>query len=111
LVKKIVVTIALVGVMLWLLFYSKDLKTVKNEAYTYSKAAINDLGKIPEANYDFGLKAWFESRPIQAKKYFRHAAAGNVLHIDAWLMLAQVEAATGNEEKAVQILKGSLFFF
>ena len=46
------------------------------------------------------MHAWLQQQPERAAGFFRRAVAQDVLFLDAWLRLAETEAAQGDEEKA-----------
>ncbi len=58
----------------------------------------------PKAQYALGMHAWLQQQPERAAGFFRQAVSQDVLHLDAWLRLAETEAALGSEEKAKDIL-------
>jgi hypothetical protein len=50
------------------------------------------------------MHAWLNQQPERAARFFRQAVSQNVLFLDAWLRLAETEAALGREEEAKDIL-------
>lgn len=50
------------------------------------------------------MHAWHQQEPERAASFFRQAVSQDVLHLDAWLRLAETEAALGHKEKARAIL-------
>ncbi len=50
------------------------------------------------------MHAWLQQQPEKAAGFFRQAVSQDPLFIDAWLRLAEAEAAQGDEEKAKAIL-------
>ncbi len=50
------------------------------------------------------MHAWLQQQPERAAGYFRQAVSQDTLFLDAWLRLAETEAALGHKEKAKAIL-------
>ena len=51
------------------------------------------------------MHAWLQQKPERAGSCFRQAVSQDVLHLDAWLRLAEIEAALGRAEKARATLR------
>lgn len=60
--------------------------------------------KYADAQFAYGMRSWLDQDPQTAADFFRQAVSRNVLHMDAWLRLAEAEAALGREENARSIL-------
>ena len=58
----------------------------------------------PAADFARGMQAWRQQQPVRAAELFRRAVAQDVLFFDAWIKLAEAEAAMGHTGKARQIL-------
>jgi tetratricopeptide (TPR) repeat protein len=50
------------------------------------------------------MRAWSRGKAQEASEFFRQAVSENPFHMDAWLRLAESEAALGNLEKSKKIL-------
>ena len=58
----------------------------------------------PKAQYAHGMQAWLQQQPELAAGFFRQAVSQDILFFNAWLRLAETEAARGRKEKAKEIL-------
>jgi hypothetical protein len=99
----------LVGVVLillggWAVYANWPLRAIRFNELDYSEPAAQRLIDYPEAQYAFGMQAWTDQQAEKAADFYRQAVSQNVLFIDAWLRLAEVEAAMGQESKAGAIL-------
>jgi tetratricopeptide (TPR) repeat protein len=103
--KKIFITFLMLAGIIWLIMYAWKKEQAKNADYSYTDNQLNDLGQFPKAWYDYGRKAWYENRVKDAAEDFTRAVSGHVLYVDAWINLAMAEAALGNTDKAVKILR------
>jgi hypothetical protein len=88
----------------WTLYYSWPQRSIRFNNYTYSDDEAQQLKFYPQAQYAHGMHAWLQQRPEEAARFFRQAVSQDVLFLDAWLRLAQTEAALGRKEKAKDIL-------
>lgn len=104
-IKKIFITLLMAAAIIWLVMYAWEKEQVKNADYNYTGEELNGLRLFPKAWYDYGRKAWYENRVKDAAEDFTGAVSGHVLYINAWLRLARAEAALGNTEKAIEILR------
>jgi tetratricopeptide (TPR) repeat protein len=89
----------------WALHYGIIVAQRSKSTVTHSKSGNDTKKYFADAWYNYGLKAWYENDLNLAADYFRNAVGVNVLHVDAWLKLAQVETGIGNTETAGDILK------
>ena len=101
---RILITAILSALGCWTVYYNKPLWSVRYESYTYSEQEAQRLRFYPKAQYAYGMHAWLQQQPERAAGFFRRAVAQDVLFLDAWLRLAEAEAAQGDEEKAKAIL-------
>ncbi len=90
--------------VIWLLGYNRQLTTVIREAYGHTETERQRLTIFPEALYDYGRMAWVDNHLKAAENFLTRSVAGNPCHIDAWLLLARVESARGNRDKAEHIM-------
>jgi hypothetical protein len=89
----------------WTVYFSWPQRTVWQASYDFSDEEARRLRCYPKAQYELGMHAWLEKQqPRKAAGFFRQAVSQDVLFLDAWLRLAETEAAQGNEEKAKAIL-------
>lgn len=102
--KKTLITIVLAGLAIWVARYGVLQHFVDKRKYSDIYMASDGLWPYAEARFDYGLRAWYASRPEEAKRFFQQAVLIDVFHVDAWLRLAQVENETGNLEHARRIL-------
>ena len=72
--------------------------------YEYSVEEARRLRAYPGTQYQHGLRAWLQNDREEAARSFRQAVTKDVLFLDAWHRLAEVEAATGRKEAARDIL-------
>ena len=97
---RILASVALILLGGWTVQANWPLRSIRLNALEYSDQAARRLIGYPDAQYAFGMHAWTDQQPEKAADYFRQAIARNVLFIDAWLRLAECQAATGNEVNA-----------
>lgn len=103
--KKVLLTLIVTALSVWALHYGILWRNVQNPANTHDKSGNDTKKYFADAWYNYGLKAWYENDLNLAADYFRNAVGVNVLQVDAWLKLAQVETGSGNTETAGDILK------
>ncbi|MBC2710756.1 MAG: tetratricopeptide repeat protein [Desulfosarcina sp.] len=101
---RILITAILSILGCWTFYYNWPQRSVRNDSYTYSDEEAQHLRFYPNAQYAHGMHAWFQQQPETAASFFRQAVSQNALFLDAWLRLAETEAAMGREEKAKDIL-------
>ena len=104
LVKKASIIGVLVILSVLLLWYGRASWIVHHQAHEFGE----DPGPsrfFSQGMYDYGLNARQNNQYEQARDYFRQSVKSNVLNMKAWLKLAQAEAALGNKDQAVRILR------
>jgi hypothetical protein len=101
---RILITALLTVLGCWTVYYNWPQRSVRYPSHTYSDAEARQLRFYPRAQYGQGMHAWLEQQPEKAAGFFRQAVARDVLYLDAWLRLAETEAALGRAEKARAIL-------
>jgi tetratricopeptide (TPR) repeat protein len=94
--KKSLLTLIMAALFIWILQYGIS---------WYVTEETRTMKYFAEYCYNYGLKAWYENNSNLAADYFRKALSINLLHVDAWLKLAQVETGNGNTLAASNILK------
>jgi len=102
--SRCLVTLALVILGAWLVHFTWLERQVHYKNYTFSAEEGKRLKSFPEVQYAFGRQAWMALDAAAAAGYFRQAVSHDVLYIEAWLRLAEVEASLGNYDKARVIL-------
>ena len=88
----------------WTIHYTLPLRQIRLNELEYSENAARQFMDYPDAQYAYGLHAWIDQQPEKAAVYFRQAVSRNILFIDAWLRLAEAQAAMGHEANARAIL-------
>ena len=101
---RILITAILLALGCWTVYFNWPQRSIRLNSYTYSDEEAQQLKYYPKAQYSLGMHAWLQQQPEQAAGFFRQAVSQDVLHLDAWLRLAETEAARGREEKAKEIL-------
>ena len=104
LVKKTLITIFLVVLAGWLLYHSRLERQIHFKDYRFTAQEANRLKYFPEAQYAYGSRALYRNDTDAAAGFFRQSVSHDILYMDGWLKLAEVEAAKGNPEKASTIL-------
>jgi len=102
--SKVFITTALIALGAWLVHFTWLERQVHYKTYTFSAEEAKRLTDFPQAQYTFGRQAWMALDAAAAAEYFRQAVSHDVLYIEAWLRLAEAEAALGNFDKARDIL-------
>lgn len=103
-IKKIIISIVMVGLACWVVQYGAKARIVEYEKYTYTDDQREHLKYFAKAHYNYGVKAWVEDDLITAGTCFANSATRNCLNIRSWLKLAQVESEKNNMDKATRIL-------
>jgi hypothetical protein len=103
--KKSLVTFLLLGLSIWVIRYGMMRHVVDTQDYAHTLGEMKRLRPFAEAQYDYGVKAWYENRRKEARRFFQRAIFANVFHVDAWLKLAQVENESGNTAQGMRILR------
>ena len=88
----------------WLLYHNWQLRRIRYENYTFTAAEARKLKNFPGAQYAFGMQAWSRGDAEKAAEFFRQAVSEDLFYMDAWLRLAESEAALGHLEKSRKIL-------
>ncbi|MCF8111918.1 MAG: hypothetical protein K9J85_10570 [Desulfobacteraceae bacterium] len=101
--KKALVSLVLAAAVVWAVQWAMLHRVVENQDYG-GRGQAEAFKNFAPAQYDFGIKAWYENRPKDARRFFARAVSINPLYVDAWLRLAEVSQAGGKEESARQIL-------
>jgi len=94
----------MVSMAFWVVRYGWLIHKVETDNYVFTTDEMHDFKNFAKARYDYGIQAWLENDLAQAKNFFRDALFENVLYMDAWLKLAQVESAKGDSRQATRIL-------
>jgi hypothetical protein len=102
--SRIVITIMLSILGCWTVYYCWPQRTVRYGSYAYSDKEAHRLRFYPKAQYAHGMRAWFQQQPEVAARFFRQAVSQNVLFLDAWLRLSEIELAMEHKKKAKEIL-------
>ena len=102
--KKALITLVIVVPAVWLLRFCWQQRPILYENYTFNVNEAKRLKIFPEAQYAYGLHAWFRNDTTSAISFFRQTVSHDVLFIDSWLKLAEAEALMGRFEKAKKIL-------
>ena len=95
---------ALIALGAWLVHFTWLQRQVHYKKYNFTMEEVERLSNFPQAQYDFGRRAWMALDAAAAAEHYRRAVSGDVLHIDAWLRLAEAEASMGNIDRARTIL-------
>ncbi len=101
---RILITAILSALGCWTVYFNWPQRAVWQASYAFSDEEAQQLKFYPQAQYELGMHAWLQQQPERAAGYFRQAISQDVLFLDAWLRLAETEAALGREEKARDIL-------
>ena len=99
-------TVAFILIVLgsWTIYYTLPLRSIRLNELEYSQQASQRFIGYPDAQHAYGMHAWIDQQPEKAAGYFRQAVSRNVLFIDAWLRLAEIQAAMGHDASAKAIL-------
>ncbi len=101
---RILITAILFALGCWSVYFNWPQRAVWQAGYTFSDQEAQQLKVYPKAQYELGMHAWLQQQPERAAVFFRQAVSQDTLFLDAWLRLAETEAALGGEEKAKDIL-------
>lgn len=102
--SRCIISVALIALGAWLVHFTWLERKVHYKNYEFTKEEAKRLSDFPQAQYDFGRQAWMTLNAASAADYFRRAVSQDSLNIAAWLRLAEVESALGNDDKARAIL-------
>jgi len=103
-ILRILTSVLLLLLGTWAFYLNWLQKPVRYESFIYTKEAAERLRNYPKIQFTYGLNAWAQQDPEAAARFFRQAVSKDVLFLDSWLRLAEVEATIGRKEKATQIL-------
>jgi len=101
---RIVITVTLVVLGSWLLHHNWQLRRIRYENYSFTAEEAKKLRNFPDAQYAYGMRAWSRGDARKAAEFFRQAVSEDPLYMDAWLRLAESEAALGHPDKSRKIL-------
>lgn len=93
------------GLALWVVQYGLQWHAVANRDDPGDLVPPRDWKYFPQVWYEYGMKSWYANRPEAAGDNFRKALSIHVLHVDAWIGLAQAEAAGGRHGVAEAMLQ------
>jgi len=102
--RNCVITVALVVLGGWLLYHNWQLRRIRYENYTFTAEEAGKLKNFPDAQYAYGMRAWSRGDAKKASELFRQAVSEDPFYMDAWLRLAESEAALDHPEKSRKIL-------
>ena len=88
---------------LWLLTYGWEQRRLFYKDYAFTPKEAARLERHPEMMYAYGRQAESRMDAAAAADYYGRAVARDPLHLDAWLRLAEIRAATGGLEEARRI--------
>jgi hypothetical protein len=98
--QRLLISIVLIAAGWGCLAHNWPLRAIKHGHYTFSEKEALRQHKYPVALYAHGLRAWQTLQPERASTHFKLAVKQDPLFVDAWLHLAQSEAALGKKEPA-----------
>ncbi|MGA6924326.1 MAG: hypothetical protein WBY88_01525 [Desulfosarcina sp.] len=101
---RILISAVLLVLGWWTAYSSWPQRLIDAGGYTFSEEEARRLADYPAAQYAYGVQAWMETQPEKAATYFRRTVSEQVLALDAWLKLAEAEAAMGHAQRAKEIL-------
>ncbi|MBR9986592.1 MAG: hypothetical protein KFF68_11830 [Desulfosarcina sp.] len=101
---RILIAAILAALGCWTVYFNWPQRAVWQASYAFSDEEEQRLKAYPKAQYELGMHAWLQQQPERAAGFFRQAVSQDALFLDAWLRLAEAEAALGGEEKARAIL-------
>ena len=104
-VFKIIITLIFTAMGGWLFYFNWLQRPINYRNYTFLPEEAQRLQPFASAQYAYGLHVMFQNNAETAAAFFRQAVSQEVLFMDAWLGLAEAEAALGHKEKSSQILK------
>jgi hypothetical protein len=101
---RCVVTVILIAMSGWLLHHNWQMRRIRYENYSFTAEEAKKLKNFPDAQYAYGMKAWSQGDAQKASEFFREAVSEDPFYMDAWLRMAESEAASGHLEKSQKIL-------
>jgi hypothetical protein len=101
--KPILIRFLLTAILLslgcWTVYTNWPQRAIRFNNYSFSEEEAQRLRFYPKAQYAHGMHAWLQQKPERAASFFRQAVSQDVLHLDAWLRLAETEAALRRKRK------------
>jgi hypothetical protein len=88
----------------WLIHYCWPQHHLYYLDYRFDESEAQSLAIYPQAMLAHGDQAWQNLSTTLASTFYRRAVKRDALYIDAWIKLAQTEAALGHLEAAQEIL-------
>lgn len=101
---RCVITVTLVVLGSWLVYHNWQMRRIRYENYTFTAEEAEKLKNFPGAQYAHGMRAWSRGDARKASEFFQKAVSEDPFYMDAWLKMAESEAALGNPEKSRKIL-------
>jgi tetratricopeptide (TPR) repeat protein len=101
---RCVITVTLVALGSWLLHHNWQMRRIRYENYSFTAEEADKLKNFPAAQYAYGMRAWSRGDARKASEFFRQAVSEDPFYMDAWLRMAESEAALGYPEKSRKIL-------
>jgi hypothetical protein len=101
---RFLLTAILFSLGCWTVYTNWPQRAIRFNNYSFSEEEAQRLRFYPKAQYAHGMHAWLQQKPERAASFFRRAVSQDVLHLDAWLRLAETQAALRPAEKARAIL-------
>jgi tetratricopeptide (TPR) repeat protein len=101
---RCLITVTLVVLGSWLVYHNWQLRRIRYENYTFTVEEAQKLKHFPKAQYAHGMRALSRGDAQKASEFLQQAVTADPLYMDAWLRLAETEAASGNPEIARKIL-------
>jgi len=94
----------LLALACWSIKTAWPLRIVHQGNFAFTEEESRRFEMYADAQFAYGARSWMNQDPQTAVGFFRKAVSKNVLHMDAWLRMAEAEAALGREENARSIL-------
>jgi len=101
---RCVITLTLVILGGWLVYHNGQMRRIRYENYTFTQEEAKKLKSFPAAQYAYGMHAWSRADVQKASEFFGQAVSKDPFYMDAWLRMAESEAALGHPEKSRKIL-------
>ena len=102
--RNCVITVILAALSGWLLHHNWQMRRIRYENYTFTAEEAQKLKSFPAAQYAHGMRAWSQGDAQKASEFFRQAVSEDPFHMDAWLRMAESEAALGHPKISRKIL-------
>lgn len=101
---RLVISMVLLALACWSIKVAWPLRIVHQGNFAFTEEESRRFENYADAQYAYGMRSWMDQNPQTAAGFYRQAVSHNVLHVDAWLRLAEAEAALGREGNARSIL-------